>query len=154
MKRIMLALSSCLFVGSAQQTPPLQTGNVAVLEDRIRFQALNVSSKPIAAVVYYLEFRDGDQVAKEVVSETVTNAVIPSVKGGPIQPGTTFDFWIVFGRPLNAEAQRLKLDFQPKLDYVRFADGTAWGPDRWKRACTIEGMRLGAESEKRAAEKK
>lgn len=153
MKRIMFTLLSCLSLSSAQEAP-LRAGSVEVLEDRIRFQALNVSSKPIGAVVYSLEFRDGDRVVYEPVLEAVMNSVIPSVKAGPIQPGKTFEFVINFGWPANAEARRARSDYQPKLDYVLFADGTSWGPNRQKRACVIEGMRVGAEFEKKAAEKK
>ncbi len=153
MKRIMFALLSGLSLSSAQEAP-LRVGSVEVLEDRIRFQALNVSSKPIGAVVYFLEFRDGDRVVWEPVLESVTNFVIPSLKGGPILPGKTFEFIITFGRPVNPEARRARSDYQPKLDYVLFADGTSWGTNRQKRARVIEGMRLGAASERRAAEKK
>jgi hypothetical protein len=102
-----------------------------------------------------LEFKEpSGKVVFQPELHIFTKEIIPSSKGSPILPRSTTRNQILIGKPAIPESALLTSDYQPKLDYVLFVDGTRWGPDKLKNAKRIEGVRQGAAMEHRAAQRK
>jgi len=125
----------------SQADVPVRISSLAVdfsnaLEPKVTYFVANTSGKPISAyairyVVNFNETRDQDvDLRYGLFSETV------------FQP-TRVETGSFEGREYEKPVKEVRL----AVDFVEFADGTTWGPDTFKSAEQLGGLRQGAEDE-------
>lgn len=101
----------------------------------------NDSTKKIEALVFRTTFLDDHGKISFINTVTVAfSPVLPKATTPPIMPGERRAI------KLGSEVPPGTTDRRVELDYVRFQDGTHWGPDRAKKSQYIEGLRIGARS--------
>lgn len=108
--------------------------------NRLEFRSVNVSQRPIVATAYRIKVRD---TSKKLVWLGTMSILSKEIAGGsrrgPVVPGESS--MVTMNLP-NDSSIRSDSVIEIDIDFVRFLDGSTWGPDKSKQAEFIEGLRI------------
>ena len=103
------------------------------LAPEISYLVVNVSTKHIRAynITYEIKFGTSTQRGAECTNIATSNGVLRPGQSSPetLEGG-------IYSEPVRS--------IQFSVDFVEFTDGTRWGPDTYKFAEKLDGMRAGA----------
>ena len=125
-----------------QSDAPLQISSPVVntaagpREPRIDYHVTNVSGKPVNAYAIHHVVLHGNQSSEGVVLRNTASA------DSLLQAGH-MESAVLEGVVYTYPVQSIELI----LDFVEFADGSAWGTDKFKSAERLSGQRAGAQAE-------
>lgn len=136
----LFAYSLALFAQATVSSDPLVVKNPQILNhplgSQVAFEITNNGAKPISAYAVVIEvMKDGKKVRTftELGIATKNKAFNPGVtklrKGFGLGPGPTPEYKVI-------------------VDYVKFTDGTSWGPNTYRSSGRIEDFLQGYHSKR------
>lgn len=153
-----LWISSLILGGLAFAAGPSPDAEPAMIEAKLKSPELsaaglqrveadfrNLSAKPISAYAVVLRLKNEAGRTESRFTKTIAVRGVMGSRARPdFAPGEAWSEAV--GEFTLQQGGVGKLRPELEVDYVLFADGTAWGPDKTKHSLYIQGLRAGRQA--------